>query len=49
MTLETITKVLTVTYDERDVVVETTLVITTSTKPLKLTPDTMHPPHGGLS
>jgi len=49
VTLETITKVLTVTYDERDVVVEHNLVITTSTKPLKLTPDTMHPPHGGLS
>jgi hypothetical protein len=49
VTLETTTKVLTVTYDEHDVVVETHLVITTSTKPLKLTPDTMHPPHGGFS
>ena len=49
MTLETTTKVLTVTFDEHDVVVETNLVITTSTRPLKLTPDTMHPPHGGLS
>ena len=48
-TLETTTKVLTVTFDERDVVVETTLVITTSTKPLKLAPDAGHPPPGGLS
>ena len=39
----------TVTYDDGDVVVETSLVITTSSKPLKLTPDAMHPPHGGLS
>ena len=49
VTLETTTKVLTVTYDQQDVVVETSLVITTSSKPLKLTPDAMHPPHGGLS
>jgi hypothetical protein len=49
VTLETTTKVLTVMYDEHDVAVETNLVITTSTKPLKLTPDTMRPPHGGLS
>jgi hypothetical protein len=49
VTLETTTKVLTITYDEHDVVVETNLAITTSTRPLKLTPDTMHPPHGGLS
>ena len=48
-TLETTTKVLTIAFDEHDVVVETHLVITTSAKPLKLTPDTMHPPHGGLS
>ena len=48
-TLETTTKVLTITFDENDVVVETHLVITTSSKPLKLTPDTMHPPQGGLS
>ena len=49
VTLETTTKVLTITFDEHDVVVETSLVITTSSKPLKLVPDTMHPPHGGLS
>jgi len=49
VTLETTTKVLTVTFDEHDVVTETSLVVTTSSKPLKLTPDTMHPPHGGLS
>jgi len=49
VTLETTTKVLTVTFDDHDVVVETTLVITSSTKPLKLTPDAAHPPHGGLS
>jgi len=49
VTLETTTKVLTITFDENDVVVETHLVITTSSKPLKLTPDTMHPPQGGLS
>ncbi len=49
VTLETTTKVLTVTFDEHDVVAETQLVVTTSSKPLKLTPDTMHPPHGGLS
>ena len=48
-TLETTTKVLTITFDENDVVVETHLVITTSSKPLKLTPDTMRPPQGGLS
>jgi len=49
VTLETTTKVLTVVYDERDVVAETSLMITTSGKELKLTPDAMHPPHGGLS
>jgi hypothetical protein len=49
VTLETTTKVLTVVFDEHDVVAETHLVVTTSSKPLKLTPDTMHPPHGGLS
>jgi outer membrane protein assembly factor BamE (lipoprotein component of BamABCDE complex) len=49
VTLETTTKVLTVTFDEHDVVAETHLVVTTSSKPLKLTPDTMHPPPGGLS
>jgi len=49
VTLETTTKVLTIVFDEHDVVVETHLVVTTSSKPLKLTPDTMHPPHGGLS
>ena len=49
VTLETTTKVLTITFDEHDVVVETHLVITTSSKPLKLTPDARRPPHGGLS
>ena len=49
ITLETTTKVLTVTYDEHDVVVETNLVITTSSKPLKLNPDALRPPPGGLS
>jgi outer membrane protein assembly factor BamE (lipoprotein component of BamABCDE complex) len=49
VTLETTTKVLTVIFDERDVVVETNLVITTSTKPLKLAPDAGHPSPGGLS
>lgn len=49
VTLETTTKVLTVTFDEHDVVAETHLVVTTSSKPLQLTPDTMRPPHGGLS
>jgi hypothetical protein len=48
-TIETTTKVLTIAFDEHDVVVETHLVITTSSKPLKLTPDTMHLPPGGLS
>ena len=42
VTLETTTKVLTITFD-------TSLVITTSSKPLKLTPDALRPPHGGLS
>jgi hypothetical protein len=36
-------------FDEHDVVVEATLVITTSSKPLKSTPDASHPLHGGLS
>jgi hypothetical protein len=54
VTLETTTKVLTITFDEHDVVVETHLVITTSSKPLKLTPDALRPSpmlllHGGLS
>lgn len=49
VTLETTTKVLTITFDEHDVVVETHLVITTSSKPLRLTPDALRPPHGGLS
>jgi hypothetical protein len=49
VTLETTTKVLTITFDEHEVVVETHLVITTSSKPLKLTPDARRPPHGGLS
>ena len=49
VTLETTTKVLTIVFDDHDVVAETHLVVTTSSKPLKLTPDTMHPPHGGLS
>jgi len=49
VTLETTTKVLTIVFDEHDVVAETHLVVTTSSKPLKLAPDTMHPPHGGLS
>ena len=49
VTLETTTKVLTITFDDHDVVVETNLVITSSSKPLKLVPDAMHPPHGGLS
>jgi hypothetical protein len=49
VTLETTTKVLTIMFDEHDVVVEATLVITTSSKPLKSTPDASHPLHGGLS
>ena len=49
VTLETTTKVLTITFDDHDVVVEATLVITTSSKPLKSTPDASHPPHGHLS
>ena len=49
VTLETTTKVLAIMFDEHDVVVEATLVITTSSKPLKSTPDASHPPHGGLS
>ena len=49
VTLETTTKVLTITFDDHDVVVETSLVITSSSKPLKLVPDAVHPPHGGLS
>ena len=49
VTLETTTKVLIITFDDRDVVLETSLVITSVSKPLKLAPDTMHPPHGGLS
>jgi hypothetical protein len=49
VTLETTTKVLTITFDEHDVVVETHLVVTTSSKPLKLTPDTLRMPQGGLS
>ena len=48
-TLETTTKVLAIMFDEHDVVVEATLVITTSSKPLKSTPDASHPLHGGLS
>jgi hypothetical protein len=49
VTLETTTKVLTITFDDHDVVLETSLVITSSSKPLKLVPDAAHPPHGGLS
>jgi hypothetical protein len=49
VTLETTTKVLAIMFDEHDVVVEATLVITTSSKPLKSTPDASHPLHGGLS
>lgn len=49
VTLETTTKVLVITFDDRDVVLETSLVTTSVSKPLKLAPDTMHPPHGGLS
>jgi hypothetical protein len=49
VTLETTTKVLAIMFDEHDVVVEATLVITTSSKPLKATPDASHPFHGGLS
>jgi hypothetical protein len=49
VTLETTTKVLAIMFDEHDVVVEATLVITTSSKPLKSTPDASRPLHGGLS
>jgi len=49
VTLETTTKVLAIMFDEHDVVVEATLVITTNSKPLKSTPDASHPLHGGLS
>jgi len=48
-TLETITKVLVVTFDDRDVVIETSLVVTSISKPIQLAPDTKHAPHGGLS
>jgi hypothetical protein len=48
-TIETTARLLTVTFDQRDVVLETNLVTTTSRKPLMVSPGAMHPLPGGLS
>ena len=49
LTIETTNKVLTIAFDDHDVVVEYSLVITSISKPLRQAPNALHPPNGGRS
>ena len=49
LTIETTNKVLTIAFDDHDVVVEYSLVITSISKPLRPAPNALHPPNGGRS
>src|SRR5216683_2118705 len=47
LTIETTNKVLTIAFDDHDVVVEYSLVITSISKPLRPAPNARHTPDGG--